>query len=343
MALTKKARPSANPPASPVCYHCNHPLTRPDINIRSSLIPDTLGCNGLAPSQAAAVEDTVTATLADIRELDREMSKFEAATEELRRKRTTLQSFANHHKSLLTPVTRLPADVLSQIFQQSVIAPWLGSDSNSRKDNYDSDRAAAVYECDKTPLIIASVSRQWRNVALNTPRLWSVISLVLLPKHTKQYIELARMWLLRAGNSLLSIRLVTSRHYRDQRPMRKLMEIFAPTSGRWRHIHFKLPLNVLQSLIGGQLDIPMVETLQLQGWGEDVLEIPMVAHAPRLRGFHAGANVTIRSLTLPWNQLRDVKFISDNGDLQSAIDLLALLQMPNVVNCGWEEMSNHWR
>ncbi|KZP03899.1 hypothetical protein FIBSPDRAFT_968599 [Athelia psychrophila] len=135
-------------------------------------------------------EDTVAATLADIRELDREILRFEAATEELRSKRTTLQSFANNHKSHLPPVTRLPVEALSQIFQQGAFASWLGSNSTSRKDDYDSDKAAAVYECDKTPLIIASVSRQRRNVALSTLRLWSVISLVLRPKHTKRYIEL---------------------------------------------------------------------------------------------------------------------------------------------------------
>ncbi|KZP10520.1 hypothetical protein FIBSPDRAFT_717320, partial [Athelia psychrophila] len=146
-------------------------------------------------SQAALVKGTVAETLADISELDREISRFRAAIAELELKRATLQSFANFHKALLNPVSRLPAEVLSQIFQQCVIVPWT-----------DTARDAKYYPGDnKTPMAIASVGRQWRDVALSTPRLWSAISLVLRPKHAKQHIALASMWLSRAGNSPLSI------------------------------------------------------------------------------------------------------------------------------------------
>ncbi|KZP10521.1 hypothetical protein FIBSPDRAFT_838361, partial [Athelia psychrophila] len=119
------------------------------------------GCGGLAPSQTALVNETVTATLADISELDREISRFRAAIEELGLKRTALQSFADAQKSLLSPVSRLPAEVLSQIFQQCVIVPW----TDIRWDRYYPSNI-------RPPMAIASVSRPWRDVALSTPRLW---------------------------------------------------------------------------------------------------------------------------------------------------------------------------
>lgn len=173
----------AKTPASPVCYHCKHSLTRPDIEIRAPSIPDTLGCNGLAMSQAAIVEEIVTATMANISELNREISQLEMAMQELQRKKISLQKFANNYKSLFVPVTRLPVNVISKIFQQSVIVPWL-------------DIAWNITECacDKTPLAIASVCRQWRNVALSTPWLWSTLSLLLRPQshqklhRTPQYV-----------------------------------------------------------------------------------------------------------------------------------------------------------
>ncbi|KZP04485.1 hypothetical protein FIBSPDRAFT_767383, partial [Athelia psychrophila] len=154
------------------------------------------GCGGLAPSQTALVNETVTATLADISELDREISRFRAAIEELELKRTALQSFADAQKSLICPVSRLPAEVLSQIFQQCVIVPWMDPDIR-RDGDYCGDN--------KTPMAIASVSRPWRDVALSTPRLWSAISLVLRPKDAKQHIALASMWFSRSGDSPLSI------------------------------------------------------------------------------------------------------------------------------------------
>ncbi|KZP02265.1 hypothetical protein FIBSPDRAFT_808865, partial [Athelia psychrophila] len=174
-----------------VCYHCNQSLTRPDINIRTSPIHTIFGCGGLAPSQATLVNEVVTATLVDISELDREISRFRAAIEELELKRTALQSFANTQKFLLNPISRLPAEVLSHIFQLCVVVSW--TDPDIRRDgHYYADR--------KTPMAISSVSRPWRDVALSTPRLWSEFSLVLRPKDAKQHIALASMWLSRSGN-----------------------------------------------------------------------------------------------------------------------------------------------
>ncbi|KZP01907.1 hypothetical protein FIBSPDRAFT_809134, partial [Athelia psychrophila] len=106
---------------SVICHHCGHPtsLTRPDINIRASSVPNVLGCaSRLAPSQVAAVNETVSATLEDITELDREISRLQGAIKELQRKRAASQSFVHDLKSLFNPVARLPAEVLSHIFQQ---------------------------------------------------------------------------------------------------------------------------------------------------------------------------------------------------------------------------------
>ncbi|KZP22697.1 hypothetical protein FIBSPDRAFT_689049, partial [Athelia psychrophila] len=105
-------------------------------------------------SQAAAVNETVSTTLEDISELDREISRLQGAIKELQRKRAASQCFVHDLKSLFNPVARLPAEVLSQIFSSVLFALHLDD------------------PFDKTPLIIASVSRYWRSAALNTPRLW---------------------------------------------------------------------------------------------------------------------------------------------------------------------------
>lgn len=133
---------------SVVCHHCDRSisLTRPDINIRASSIPDTLGCTALTPSQAAAVYETVSTTAADISELNHDITRLQRAIEELLRKRTALQCFANDHKSLFNLVARFPAEVLSQIFQ-CIVVPWLEGSLYGRFD--------------KTPLMVASVNWHW--------------------------------------------------------------------------------------------------------------------------------------------------------------------------------------
>lgn len=299
---------------SVVCHHCDRstPLTRPDINIRASSIPDTLGCTGLSPSQATAVDETVTATLADISELDLTISRLNAATTELERKRKALQCFIDGHKSLLNPVTRLPAEVLSQIFQQCIIVKWL-------------EKGLHPYQpFDSTPLTIASVSRHWRNIALSTPRLWSALSLTLRPKDAKRHISLVSMWFSRSGNTPLSIHLQTYSNIRDI--MRKLMKIFTSKFATWRHIHFKLPLPMIKSMSLSKSRLPMLETLKLDFWDRSDLSAPtdLFAQAPHLRDLVIGQCVTARSLTLPWSQLRNIKLFTYLNSPQRVLDILTL-------------------
>lgn len=282
---------------SVVCPHCDQPMSleRPDIKLRPSSAPVMLGCRGLAPSEVAAVNDTVFATLSDISELDREITRFQAAIKEIQSKRTSLQSFVNEHINLLNPTTHLPTEVLSRIFQHCVIVPWLG----------EALPALVVCQLDTTPLKVASVCRQWRNVALNTPQLWSSFSLRLLPDRTSRYIELASIWFSRSRNSPLSIRLVT---YNHRNPMQQLMQVIASTCGRWRHVYFKLTLPVLHSLSSIRFGLSMLETLKFEFFSRESLSsdspLDLFEHAPRLREFSPGQSVDHTSLTLPFNQLR---------------------------------------
>ena len=295
----------ANTDVSTACYHCHHSLTRPDIELRASSIPATLGCNGLAPSQIAADNETVCATQADISELDSAIGRLRAATKELEDKQ----------KALLNPITRLPAEVLSQIFQQCVIVTWLGRTTESFNKYLD---------LDKTPLRLAGVSRHWRNVALNSPRLWSNFSLLLRPKDTKRHIELATMWFSRSGNSPLSIHLTTLSEYRD--PMRKLMRIFASNCGKWRYIYLRLPLPMLRICMSSvKSRVPMLEVLSFDLWSHQ--KVPLVpldalAHTPRLRDLSIGPLVASQSLIIPWDQPRDLSIVSErhNGGPQRALN-----------------------
>ncbi|KZP10522.1 hypothetical protein FIBSPDRAFT_963011 [Athelia psychrophila] len=168
-------------------------------------------------------------------------------------------------------------------------------------------------------------------VALSTPRLWSSISLVLRPKHAKQHIALAGMWLARAGNSPLSIHLETQKSLRD--PMRKVLEVFAFKSTRWRNIHFKLPSPMLECMSFIKTGLPNLEMLELALWDEDIplTSIDLFAYAPRLQTFISGANVTKSRLALPWNQIRIIKVPYSHSDFQSAVDLLE--SAPNIESC----------
>ncbi|KAF7974213.1 hypothetical protein HWV62_13187 [Athelia sp. TMB] len=316
-----------------VCYHCNQStsLTRPDVNIRASSIPDVLGSNGLLPDQAVAVQGTLAATLLDISSLDRDVLRLEAALKELKRKRAALLSFADSHRTFLNPVSRLPVEVLSHIFQQCITVCWLSA-----------AKAYPETSLDRTPLMIASVNRQWRQVALNTPRLWASFSMEIRPKDTKRLKNLAILWLSRSGDSLLYIRLSSLAWFRD--PMQKLIQIFAAQSKRWRNVYFKLPLPALRCLsMSKMFDLTNLELLQFDfcetgGFVSLPEPVDIFLHS-KIRHFSAGLDVNRYTLSLPWQQLRTIQSLPSDHCSRSMLKLLKLAS--NVEECNMRATYGH--
>ncbi|KAE9400643.1 hypothetical protein BT96DRAFT_818902, partial [Gymnopus androsaceus JB14] len=70
-------------------------------------------------------------------------------------RRSTIRSFIRSHNALLSPMRRLPAEVLSEIFFHC-----LPTDRNP------------VRSIKEAPLLFTRVCSRWRSIALESPRLW---------------------------------------------------------------------------------------------------------------------------------------------------------------------------
>ncbi|KAJ7934758.1 hypothetical protein B0H13DRAFT_1508836, partial [Mycena leptocephala] len=57
----------------------------------------------------------------------------------------------------------------------------------------------------QSPTLLAQVCRQWRDIAMSSPRLWNSLQLDLDPKILPQQLILLRSWLTRSGTCPLSI------------------------------------------------------------------------------------------------------------------------------------------
>jgi hypothetical protein len=71
----------------------------------------------------------------------------------------TLQDYWNSHRSILSPLRRMPPELLLEIFL------WTGSYANE-------DFGANIRHC---PWVLTHVCRQWRTLAIETSPLWSLI------------------------------------------------------------------------------------------------------------------------------------------------------------------------
>ncbi|THU75404.1 hypothetical protein K435DRAFT_617605, partial [Dendrothele bispora CBS 962.96] len=92
-----------------------------------------------------------------LRAPEQELMQIDAEIAKLQSRRVILDTFVTAHRALLSPVRRIPNEILAEIFVTSL--PY-----------------SSFYHCptsvDTTPLKFMSVCKNWRRVALSTPELW---------------------------------------------------------------------------------------------------------------------------------------------------------------------------
>jgi hypothetical protein len=119
-------------------------------------------------------------------------------------------------------------------------------------------------------LIFGEVSRQWRDIAFSTPRLWNCISLKCTNANMETNISLCNTWLKRSSALPLSIRFyrvpssdAVPREVLDH--YQNLLWTILPYAGRWRLLDLKdlaaCSYHVLHALLPNS--VPMLETLSV--------------------------------------------------------------------------------
>ncbi|KZV86388.1 hypothetical protein EXIGLDRAFT_681062 [Exidia glandulosa HHB12029] len=99
---------------------------------------------------------------------------------ELNRQLSMLDHELRRHRQILSPVSILPDDVMSYIFDSHV--EQCAMDFVWRHSRDPTTHHAQLGACARFALAVASVCRSWRNIALATPSLWSKIR-VVSPSH----------------------------------------------------------------------------------------------------------------------------------------------------------------
>jgi hypothetical protein len=125
-----------------------------------------IGTNYLPTSdEAIQIMGYIADKATRIAEVDQEI-------EDLKALRAKLTLEIEDHRSLLSPVPHLPIDILQEIF-----ASCLPTEHYPVVSRYEA------------PLLLTQVCKNWRNIALSTPHLWSAIHIPIpsLPGHITSY------------------------------------------------------------------------------------------------------------------------------------------------------------
>ncbi|KAF7328755.1 F-box domain-containing protein [Mycena venus] len=125
-----------------------------------------------------------------VQELRRKIEKLSSEIDIQKKLLATLERdkilFQRQLNAVLDPVARLPLEISSEIFLQS-LAPFPEPGAHN------------------TPMLLLSICHAWSNIALSTPSLWAVIDIVL--PRAECFQEVLKIWLRRARNCPLSISL----------------------------------------------------------------------------------------------------------------------------------------
>ncbi|KAJ7466946.1 hypothetical protein FB451DRAFT_1259602 [Mycena latifolia] len=270
--------------------------------------------------------------------LDDEIADMQKAIDKLKEQRDSLAVYVEGHKALISPVRRLPLDIVQAIFMACIPT-----------------HRNCVMSAREAPVLLGRICSSWRMISLSTPRLGWSTSTALYEEKFAQRLETTKTWLGRSGQCPLSISLEGARHSATSTTLHNssfFIQALIPFAPRWRHIQFTtlpITLQTRQTLFQlADVDVPMLESLALhQGSGlvrDDRLEWALfgMLHGPRISSFSmTGGNFTLPELPLRWDRLTSLSILhSDVGQyrgngikLTSEAALQIISRCPRLRSC----------
>ncbi|KAJ3501960.1 hypothetical protein NLJ89_g9104 [Agrocybe chaxingu] len=202
------------------------------------------------------------------KQLEEEIALAEARLKNLREQKNALDESMHSYRALLSPIRRLPRDLLQEIFLACL----------PRKRN-------PSMSIDEPPMLLTHVCRQWRHVALHTPRLWAAIHIPIpsVPRnhqgeplsgqYSKRVADIverrmctANEWFERSGVCPLSISLHEwNSHWAGDMFATVAKRCLIPFCRRWKDISLTAcasSFRPFQKLSAA--DTPLLESLHLQ-------------------------------------------------------------------------------
>ncbi|KAJ7723677.1 hypothetical protein B0H16DRAFT_1737121 [Mycena metata] len=267
--------------------------------------------------------------------LDQELRK-------LADERERLATYVDSHTALLSPVRRLPLDILQEIFIACLPA-----------------HRNCVMSATEAPVLLGRICSSWRNISLSTPCLWSRLHLAhpilklnpsvplsaVFTNKVAQRLEIAKTWLGRSGQCPLAISslwIVRGSIEHPENTTNLLIDTLLPFSSRWEHISFVTAASILPKLSHlTEADVPVWKSFKFRQADAHEEDSPQWNSLRLLRGRTLSCfgiiakGVMALEMPLRWNNLTGLE-IEESFDLDSmtaerALDVLS--RCPKLRTC----------
>ncbi|KAJ6548225.1 hypothetical protein DFH09DRAFT_1170021 [Mycena vulgaris] len=251
--------------------------------------------------------------------LDNEIAVMRKALDTLIAERERVDAYVSAYKALISPVRRLPFDIIQEIF-----IACMPTHRN------------CVMSAHEAPVLLGRICGSWRTLSLATPRLWASLHVVeprrpfpssnpsdaLFEAKLTQRLETAKAWLGRSGQCPLSISLDSPAEQWGappeplSLPTERFLQALIQFAPRWRHMSFRVPPAALEALLPlAESDVPFLENITLSLCQHNILlqfnwERFRLFGGTRISSFSiSGSNFRFAELPLQWQMLTSLSIL----------------------------------
>jgi hypothetical protein len=261
------------------CKNCGHSVFN-DVKPLVSPVPSLLGTHAWpASAETAVVRSVLLEADAELLAFDHEIVVLATVLEQRRQSRRALHKFRNAHANLLSPINRLPPELLTEIFLL-----WTREASDVS--------------------VIAAVCNRWRKLALSTPQLWSTIRIGLHKENSHSQAKIVQTWLKRSAMCPLSLTL--EQEVGDGSDSHPVINVIIPHSHRLEYLSISIYGDMIRALSPLKSQLPALKTLDLWVMSYTVLDgspYDIFVDAPQLRILDTNVPSRTMGMGYPFAQL----------------------------------------
>ncbi|KAK0457603.1 uncharacterized protein EV420DRAFT_504391 [Desarmillaria tabescens] len=136
----------------------------------------------------STVDSEISTIDTEIQDVEDQLERLEVPRQLLLTSREEKAKLLFSHKALFSPIRSLPAETLQEIFVHTLPV-----------------HHNAVMQSKQSPLILTYICKEWRSLALSTPRLWSSVHIII---RDDEHLAGAEKWIQRSGMLPLGISLM---------------------------------------------------------------------------------------------------------------------------------------
>ncbi|KAF5316823.1 hypothetical protein D9619_006889 [Psilocybe cf. subviscida] len=288
--------------------------------------------------EIALVRQVFRHPLSRLEQIDKLQSELQEAIQKLEDEKRTLTNHFAVYLNIVSPMSRLPEDILRDIFILCLPHERQATMSNT-----------------EAPILLTQVTSRWREVAVTTPRLWASIHIVIpstAPAFDSAYdsatgarislMEVAKMravavadWLAKSGSLPLDISLFEQDVYPRSEYAAYIVPILLPFAKRWQKLKLDVPASSVEEIKALlPADTPILQSIDVHphrdapvsstNWGNGAL-----FGAPSLRNVSVLGIQGIKRLPIRWSSLTNLVIDAEWWNTRETVtmsDLIVLLE-----------------